>query len=424
MADSAKVREIKKSRRPFNFIEIGKTGLERSYGYLFDEFLVTLRGVRGKKIYRQMRDNDAIIGSTVHAITQILRESRWDVKTGDGHSIEEETDEQLKKDAQFLIDNMSGMTHSWGEFFTDVLSFLTYGFSIFEQVYFRRPDNKIGWKKFGFRKQASIERWEFDDVGDVIGLHQRPAPDYTLFFIPITKCVHFKTESAGVNPEGRSILRNAFRAWFMKKNIEEIEAIGIERDLAGMPVLKMPEGLDPNDTNEGTQAQITSAKNLITNIRRDEQDGVLLPFGWELELVASAGKRQIDTVSVINRYNKEMAVNVLAQFVMLGMERTGSYALAKEQTDMFYMSLEGWADTIATAINRGPVKTLFGMNGVVDRPIPYVVHTPIRRFTLTDVANYVSKLAAGEINALELDEGVKKFLKRYARLEEFSEARK
>ena len=209
----------------------------------------------------------------------------------------------------------------------------------------------------------------------------------------------------------------------MKKNIEEIEAIGVERDLAGLPMMKMPQGFDPDSEEAEVQAQIVSAKALITNIRRDEQEGILLPFGWELELLSSSGSRQIDTVSVINRYNKEMAATTLAQFIMLGMERTGSYALAREQTDMFYLALEAWADYVATVMNRQAVTKLFALNGIADKPLPHIVHTPIRRFTLTDIANYVSKLSDDKIGALEITDDIKAFLRRYGRLEEFSEGR-
>ena len=67
---------------------------------------------------------------------------------------------------------------------------------------------------------------------------------------------------------------------------------------------------------------------------------------------------------------------------------------------------------------------MFAYNGVVDRPLPQVVHTPTRRFSLKDLAAYVATLADEKVNALEIDEGVKRFLKRYGRLEEFSEVRK
>jgi hypothetical protein len=402
----------------FNFGEIGNTGLKRSYGYVLDEFLASLRGSRGRKIYREMADNDAIVGAMLFAISQILRESRWDIKPGD------EKVAECKKDAEFLKDSLFGMKHSWAGIITDILSFFVYGFSLFEQVFYRRNDGKIVWSKLAFRSQDSLERWDFDDYGETLGFWQRPAPDYHEFYIPITKCLHFRTQSAGNNPEGRSILRNAFRAWFMKKNIEEIEAIGIERDLAGLPMMTLPEGFDPTSTDPIIKSQLASAKTLVTNIRRDEQEGILMPFGWKLELLTSGGKRQIDTVSVINRYNKEIAVTTLAQFIMLGMERTGSYALAAEQTDMFYLALEAWADYIGTVMNRYAVPTLFKVNGISGRPLPYFVHTPIRRFTLTDIANYVSKLTDDNVKALDITDETKAFLKRYGRLEEFSEVRR
>ena len=401
------------------YTEIGKTGINWSYGAVNEEFLSVLRGSRGLKVYREMSDNDAIVGACLYAIKQILRESRWAVKSGD------ETDAECKKDAKFLETNMSGMTHSWTEFISDTLSMLIYGWSYFEQVFsYRRSDGKVLWKKIAHRKQSSMERWELDDVGEVVGLWQRAEPNFKLLYLPMTKSILFRTESAGNNPEGRSILRNAYRAWFMKKNIEEIEGIGIERDLAGMPILTPPENFKMNSDDEETKLALKWAKDIVSSIRRDEQDGLLKPFGWEFELIGSPGKRQFDTTTTINRYNKEIAVTVLAQFIMLGMERTGSYALAKEQTDMFYLSLEGFADAISTAFNRQAVPILFGLNGVSadTKPLPYIVHTNIHRYSLRDIAYYVSSLAGCE--GLVLDDDIKDYLKDYARLTEFKDVRK
>ena len=54
--------------------------------------------------------------------------------------------------------------------------------------------------------------------------------------------------------------------------------------------------------------------------------------------------------------------------------------------------------------------------------VPYIVHTPIRRFSLKDFADYINKLAGAEL--LTVDDELKNFLKRYARIEEYSERRK
>src|SRR5437016_1603691 len=58
--------------------------------------------------------------------------------------------------------------------------------------------------------------------------------------IPIEKSLLFRTTSARGNPEGRSALRGAFTSWYYLKRIREYEAIGIERDLAGMPTFGVP----------------------------------------------------------------------------------------------------------------------------------------------------------------------------------------
>jgi hypothetical protein len=399
-------------------VEIGKTGIVWSYGYVYDDFLTWLQGGRGIKIYREMSDNDSIIGACLFAIKQILREARWDVRPGDPE------DAACKKDAKFLSDNIEQLTHSWSNFIVNVLSMLTYGWSYFEQVFRRADDGSIMWEKLAPRKQSSMEKWEIDDVGEVLGMWQRPAPSYNVCYLPLSKCLLFRTESAGNNPEGRSVLRNAYRAWYFKKNLEEIEGIGVERDLAGLPMLTPPEGFQLEGNDPDSQAAIAWAKKMISSLRRDEQDGIIVPRGWDFALVSSPGKRQFDTTEIINRYNKEIAVTVLAQFIMLGMERTGSYALAKEQTDMFYLCLEGWIDSIASTFNRHAVPTLFGLNRITGkmRPLPYMVHTNVRRFSLRDLAYYVNSLAGCE--GLVMDEDIQKYLKNFARLSEFSEIKR
>jgi len=67
------VGEYKKStRRNLMLTEVGKSGLRWSYGQVSEEFLVELQGKRGIAIYREMSDNDPIIGGCLHAIRQIL----------------------------------------------------------------------------------------------------------------------------------------------------------------------------------------------------------------------------------------------------------------------------------------------------------------------------------------------------------------
>ncbi|MBU0846755.1 hypothetical protein KKH23_06150, partial [Patescibacteria group bacterium] len=281
-----------------------------------------------------------------------------------------------------------------------------------------RDDGKVVWKKMPIRAQQSLENWDMLDNGETIGMWQRPAPDYQLIYLPLKNSVHFRTTSLYNNPEGRSLLRNAYRPWYYKKGLEEIEAVGIERDLVGLPTITLPEGMKVDDESEENKVAIDWAKKILTNIRVDEQDGILLPNGWEFELVSSPGTKTIDVSATISRYAKEMAISLLGQFVMLGMERTGSYALATELVDMFYLSLEGFADYIASTINKQAVSTLFGLNGIT-RDLPYIVHTPIRRQAIKDMAAYVGTMI--DKSVIKVDEDLTQYLKRFARLTEYSE---
>lgn len=77
----------------------------------------------------------------------------------------------------------------------------------------------------------------------------------------------FRTESVKDNPEGRSILRNAYRSWYFKRRIQEIEAIGIERDLAGLPVIHAPERLEIWDSQDPDMVKINAA--LITMVKKE-----------------------------------------------------------------------------------------------------------------------------------------------------------
>ena len=83
-------------------------------------------------------------------------------------------------------------------------------------------DGLIGWRKLPIRSQDSLYQWEYDDEDNLIGMTQMPPPNFGLYTIPLEKAIHFRTRSRKGNPEGRSILRNAYRSWYFKKGIQAV----------------------------------------------------------------------------------------------------------------------------------------------------------------------------------------------------------
>jgi hypothetical protein len=360
------------------FVELGGTGLKRSTGVIDEEFLPALRGTKGVKVFTEMSQNDATIGALLFTIEKLLREVTWTV-VGDDSSPEQ------AKAVQFVEECIDDMSHSFDDLVAEILSMLPYGWSWHEIVYKKRigpwendgrrrskfTDGKIGWRKMPIRAQETLHRWLFDDTGGIKGMVQIPAPTYTQRTLSIERCLLFRTGAHKGNPEGRSILRNAYRPWFFKKRLEEFEAIGVERDLAGLPFAKVPSQIMKPDATPQQKQLFTAFKRLVSNVRRDEHDGVVIPSDvdpdtktpeYDFQLLSSGGGKTFDTNALIERYSTEILMTVLADFIKVGHQGTGSYALHVDKTGIFRAALNSIAQGIADVFNRHAIPRLFAMN--------------------------------------------------------------
>lgn len=406
------------------FREYGKTGLFRfDTGWIYEEFLRELQGRKGIEVYKEMSENDDIIGAILFATEMLMRQSKW--------SIQEAGTEQADLDAaEFVRTCMDDMEETWSDFISEVLSFLTYGWSYHEIVYKRRmgrsknpetnskyTDGLIGWRKLPIRSQDTLWEWKYDEKDNLIGLVQCAPPLYEQVFIPIEKALHFKTKSRKGNPEGRSVLRNCYRNWYFKRRIQEIEGIGIERDLAGLPVLEAPEDVDI--WSDEYAAELAKAERIVRSVRRDEREGIVLGNGWKFSLTSTGGRRQFDTNQIIERYDTRMAMTVLADFVLLGHQAVGSFALSSDKTELFGVALGAFLDLICEVFNNQAIPRLIDINGehfagITDYPI--LTHGDIETQDLGQLGEFVSKMVG--IGAITPDESMEDYLRLAADLPE------
>lgn len=394
--------------------EIGRIGQMRwgasgSESIFFEEFLRELQGIRGVHAYTEMADNDATIGAILFAIEMLMRNCDFTVEPG-GDT------EKDKEAAEFVESCMNDMERTWADTLSEILSFLTYGWSYHEIVYKRRvgktsspitnskySDGLIGWRKLPIRAQDTLVGWEYKDGSDdLIGMTQQPPPDYEKVTIPLDKALHFRTRSRKDNPEGRSILRTAYRAYYFKKRLEEIEGYGMERDLAGFPVLYSPADMDIWDPDDPDMVRNRAeAEAIVSGIRRDALEGVVLKggfdqgTGWKLELLASGGKRQFDTNAIIDRYDKRIATSVLADFVMLGQQQVGSFALADSKTKIFALAIGTYLDVICEVFNNQGIPRLIDVNGDHFKGLtdyPKMKHGDIEEVDLQQFATFLKQM--------------------------------
>lgn len=412
MADDQDHTPITKAKRSStDFMEVGSSGLHQNGGVVAEDFLRQLQGKQKYANFREMADNDPVVGGYLSGIEMIVRSVDWAVQPAD------EMDERAVAEAEFISSCLNDMSTSWDDTLASILTFLVYGFSYHEIVYkYRRGftddaktrskynDGRIGWRKLPIRAQDTVQRWEFDKNGGIQGLYQldASAPDKGLVFLPIEKCLLFRTTTKMNNPEGRSILRNAFVPWYYKRRIQEIEAIGIERDLAGMPVAYVPPQLLSNNATSEERAALDAIKQIVRNIKRDEQEGIVFPLAYDpdtklpaydLKLLSTGGRRQFDTNEIVTRYDQRIAMTVLADFMLLGHEGVGTQALSVSKIELFLTSLTAYLEQIAQVFNQYAIPRLMRLNGVSEELSPYLTYTPPKNIDLDGIAKFVTAMA-------------------------------
>lgn len=413
------------------FMELGATGLKRAAGYIDEEFLPQLRGRKSVQVFKEMSENDPLVGSLLFTIDRLLRNVEWKVVPAG----------KTKQDADaatFVEECMDDMSHTWSDFISEVLSCTVYGWSWHEIVYKRRggqwtrdsktrskySDGLIGIRKMPIRAQETLLRWAFDETGDVRAMVQLAPPAYKTTVLPIERSLLFRYRHSKGSPEGVSMLRNAYRPWYMKKRLEEFEAIGVERDLAGLPIVKIPAEMLRARAGTENAKTVEQFKKMVKSVRRDEQEGIVFPMAYDqdtkqplysFELLNSGGGRAFPTDAIIKRYEERILMTVLADFILVGHQSVGSYSLHTDKTGIFRTSLNSIANNIADVLNRHMLPRLFMANGWRPEALPTIVPTDVDSPDITQLAQFMGQMASTGVTWFP-DGDLENFIREAARL--------
>lgn len=394
---------------------LGDTGLKAFSGFLQEEFLTKLSGDQGKRVYREMSDNDATIGAILEVFSSLIGGVEWTVTAAN-----DDVDGEAAK--KFLEEVIEDMDTPMSDIMAEVATMFTYGFAPMEITYKTRngdepvgeeettskfDDGKFGIAAVALRAQNTILQWDIDPKnGKTRGLWQQTTWKSRVY-IPASKIALFRTTNVKNSPEGRSVLRRAYRSWFFKKTMEEIEAIGVERDLAGYPLLRIPaKYMDPNATPED-KAFYAACQRLITQMRRESREGAVIasdvyvndqgqPTGvplMDLKLLTSGGTRTFDTNAIIGRYDRAMAMSVLMDFMFLGQGNAGSWALSDDKTSLSARIVGSYLKRAADVLNKQVFAPLMRINGWKAKSIPTVTPGDLEKQNLDQLASMISALA-------------------------------
>ena len=385
-----------------------------------DEFLPELRGKRAIRKFREMRDNDSTIGAVMYATEQVLRDVDLKVMPANDSA-------EAKEEAEFVKSVLDDMDHTLDDHIAESLSNLSYGFAWFEVIYKRRigptersdkkrskySDGRMGVRKIAIRAPWTISRFDVDQqTGDVKGIYQDGSGYNNSNYIPTRKSLYYRTTTINGDPAGRSILRNAYTSYEYVNNLQSIEAIAVERELAGIPVARIPAEYLSGDATAAQSGFVNNLQSILRDVKFNEQGYIILPSDTypdkdgaptnqklvDVELMSSSGSRNIDIDPIVRRYQHDIARSVLSEFLMLGGGNTGSYALSKSKTDLFLRALESYIQAIVDVLNKQLVERLWELNGLNYDLMPTIVAGDVAPHDLREIAAFLRNLNGADIN--------------------------
>ena len=385
-----------------------------------DEFLPELRGKKAIRKYREMRDNDSTIGAVMYATEQVLRDVDLKVMPANDSA-------EAKEEAEFVKSVLDDMDHTLDDHIAESLSNLSYGFAWFEVIYKRRigptersdkkrskySDGRMGVRKIAIRAPWTISRFDVDQqTGDVKGIYQDGSGYNNSNYIPTRKSLYYRTTTINGDPAGRSILRNAYTSYEYVNNLQSIEAIAVERELAGIPVARIPAEYLSGDATAAQSGFVNNLQSILRDVKFNEQGYIILPSDTypdkdgaptnqklvDVELMSSSGSRNIDIDPIVRRYQHDIARSVLSEFLMLGGGNTGSYALSKSKTDLFLRALESYIQAIVDVLNKQLVERLWELNGLNYDMMPTIVAGDVAPHDLREIAAFLRNLNGADIN--------------------------
>lgn len=383
---------------------------------VLEEWDKDLRGQRAAKMYREMRDNEGPLNAAISAMIMFSARTRWLVKPADQTPAAAETAAFVQSCMADLGTPGKVLRPSWRDTLVGILSCIQYGFSVSEVTFKVRDgvksvhkDGRYGWNKIQNLGQQSIVGWLFDEEGDVIGVEQEPPNTGGILRITGARRL-LLVRAPGAhnpgNPEGRSMLRSCVVAYLRKKGLQNIQAMGAQRNLVGLPTFNIPLDYLSPAAPAAQQALVSKLKQLGENLDADRLRFLLFPAeetadgkktGFKFSLQSGGQQRPMDLEPTIQRYAREIVAAVLADWLLLG-SGAGSYALSSDKTGMWVAYLEGLLDIVAEAINRQLLPHLMTVNRIPPEQWPTITHTGVSQEDRLALLRVVGELArAGAI---------------------------
>lgn len=380
------------------FTVFGDSGTQRYSGYINEEQNADWRDASRIDTVEEMRRGDGAIQAVLKAIKAPILSADFTIWSADETPKGEEIRANVEK-------NVMGMQRQFKEFLRESLGFFDFGHYVFEIIYGIDSDGMICLKDLAPRIPRSIMKWKMQSsncpgITQLISTDDNPK---TLAEIPMEKLFVLTNDQEGDDLTGRSVLRSAYIHWKHKRLLYIISGISADRYGVGVPVMKLPEGY--------SDAEKAAAEELLKNLRSNERSYLVLPPKFEVDILTPQGSNNVtqNMQVMMDHHNKMITLSVLAQFLLLGSDGVGSYALSGDLSSFFLRHVEDRVHYWRNAFNTQVIRRFVDLNYGPQKIYPEIRNTPISERNMKEYSETLKNLV--DSGLLDIDTDLKQELR-------------
>ena len=373
--------------------EVGVTGSNLVGGYIVeDEKDSSLVGTQKYQTFSNVLLNTTVVAASVRYYLNLVTKAGWRFTKSE--------DDKDGKYAALVEEILGDMKTPWNRVIRRAAMYRFYGFSVHEWTAKIRPDGSFGFFDIAVRPQRTIQRWQVDVKGRVLGVYQTDPETSQEYFIPRWKMMYVLDDSLNDSPEGVGIFRHLVYPARRLTRYEQLEGYGFESDLRGTPIGRAPlnelnKKLKAGDIDQKTYDKWIAPVNqfLKAHIKsprlgmlldsapytgRDEAATPSQVYQWGIELLRGSPTSLMENAAAIERLNLEMARVMGTEHLLIGGDGKGSMALSTDKSHNFALIVESSLKDVGGSVAKDIIDTLWAINGWGPKYKPTTEPEPIR----------------------------------------------
>lgn len=397
--------------RPLPYKEMGTSGTAVYGGYVqvkerSPEWIGRQKWVTAS----ELSINTSIVAASLHYFLNLVASPNWTFRPHD------EEDEESLALAEFAENVLNDMDTPWYKVVRRAAMYRFHGFAIQEWTAKHRDDGLIGFKDIESRPQHTIEQWDVDEDGTVLGVWQRSPQTGALLGIPRDKVMYLVEDTLTDSPEGIGVFRHMADPYNRLRQLQQLEIRAYERDMRGTPIARAPltfidRAIKQNVITAADAQRLVSEFQELVKLQVKQSDtGVVLdslPYfsdsdagdqvsavpQWSFELLQGGGVGHAEIAQAIDRIQRELARMVGTEHLMMG-DQGGNRALSEDKSRNLYLIGNSVLKYVAAVVKSDILVPVWKLNGFPMRKLPEPKPEDVTFKNAEAITNALGKMAS------------------------------